>query len=260
MQSLEDVFLQGLRMIAGVHKCLDHVGIRWELGVMSLVGHFQICRLNWLNRLLNMPVSSPTKMIFLQSVEEESVWTTQTWNLLESAKLDMFVDGDMSKTLISNAILLLEQSNGFVYIQAAAKLKYGYCQRKPLLPIAEYLALPYQRPVKNFLMEMRMDSSPLLRVEAGRYEHLDAPDRVCKLCNVEMDDAKHCIAKCTAFNAGRDTLIETWNNLPLQENPILNDDDFLDRVLHVIPPPPALASAWIKINEVFLKIILRAKR
>ena len=75
-----------------------------------------------------------------------------------------------------------------------------------------------------------------------------------------MDDAKHCIAKCSAFNASRVTLIETWNNLPLQENPILHDADLLDRVLHVIPPPPALASAWIKINEALLKIILRAKR
>ena len=34
----------------------------------------------------------------------------------------------------------------------------------------------------------------------------------------------------------------------------------LDRVLHVIPPPPALATPWIKINEALLKIILCAKR
>ena len=139
----------------------------WPVFICPL-GHFQTRRLIKLvsNRLLLIKLKyagpSLTKMIFLQlqsAVDEESVWTTQTWNLLESANLDMFVDGDMSKKLITNAILLLEQSNGFAYIQAAAKLKYVYCQRKPLLPIAEYLALPYQRPVKNFLMELRMDSA-----------------------------------------------------------------------------------------------------
>ena len=260
MKKLETTFLRGLRTVAGVHKCLDHDGIRWELGVMSLIGYFQTHRLNWFNRLLNMPDSSLTKMVLIHSVEEESLWTTQTWNLVEMANLTLFVDGDMSKTLIKNAILVLEQSNGLTTIQAASKLRYGYCLRKPLLPIAEYLALPYQRPVKSFLMELRMDSSPLLRVESGRYENLDPHDRICTLCRLEMDDTKHCLSKCATLQSNRDTLIHKWNNLPQQSHRILNDEDFLDRVLHVIPPPPALITAWIKLNELFLKSILRAKR
>ncbi len=67
----------------------------------------------------------------------------------------------------------------------------------------DFLTEPYLKCIMNFkhrsaIAKFRSGVAPI-RLETGRYEHLNADERVCHVCNTEVESEEHVLTRCHAY-------------------------------------------------------------
>ena len=52
-----------------------------------------------------------------------------------------------------------------------------------------------------------------LRIEEGRYKKLPLQERICQLCNVEVEDEKHFVMSCSKLEIGRKSFFDKMSDI-----------------------------------------------
>ena len=52
-----------------------------------------------------------------------------------------------------------------------------------------------------------------LHIEEGRYRKITLPERICQLCNVEVEDEKHFVLSCSKLETGRKSFNDKINDI-----------------------------------------------
>jgi hypothetical protein len=73
------------------------------------------------------------------------------------------------------------------------RLFKDYC--KP----SAYVRTVYNKNYRSALSKFRCGVAPI-RLETGRYEHLQIDERICPTCNVEVETEEHVLIRCSSYD------------------------------------------------------------
>ncbi len=81
----------------------------------------------------------------------------------------------------------------------------------------DFLTEPYFKCIMNFkhrsaIAKFRCGVAPI-RLEIGRYEHLNVDERVCPVCNTEVESDEHVLTRCHAYIDIRNELYNYANDI-----------------------------------------------
>ena len=85
------------------------------------------------------------------------------------------------------------------------------------------MLLPYKH--RSALAKFRCGVAPI-RLETGRYERLAVNNRICPLCNREVENEVHVLLKCPQYTDIRQTLFDKAREIN-NGFPMLNDENKL---------------------------------
>ena len=86
------------------------------------------------------------------------------------------------------------------------KLKLrSYVKYKSDLKVCKYVTLNLDREQRSLFAQLRLGILPLF-IETGRFKRVPSDERICTLCKNGVEDEKHFLLYCNAFNDLRDDL------------------------------------------------------
>ena len=88
-----------------------------------------------------------------------------------------------------------------------------YSMFKFNLETESYLLLDIRREFRVALAKLRVGNHDL-EIEKGRHQKKSRRDRICKFCNLTMEDEYHVVFGCTLYNELRDTYINDEHRTP----------------------------------------------
>ena len=105
-----------------------------------------------------------------------------------------------------------------------------YRKFKNDLTTSHYLKINMPRAYRSAYAKFRCGVAPI-RLETGRYERLEVNNRLCPLCEEDVEDEYHVLLKCKFHQEQRDYLIHVFNENNIDFNG-MNDDAKLITILN----------------------------
>ena len=97
-----------------------------------------------------------------------------------------------------------------------------YRKFKNSLTTSHYLKINMPRSYRSAYAKFRCGVAPI-RLETGRYERLEVNDRLCPLCEEDVEDEIHVLLNCKYHQDQRDYLINVFNENNIDFNGMTND-------------------------------------
>ena len=224
------------RFFMGLGKYTPNVGIIGDMGWTLPIQRQWICVTRQWCRLINMDNARINKKVFEWSIDK-SCHRVKNWSYRVSdffKKLQMnhllniansfdthMVLSDMSSVLSEyyesdwyNRLMRVNSSSG----QGQNKLR-TYRKFKLEIKSEEYLKI-YNKKHRSAIAKFRCGVAPI-RLETGRYEHLEVSERICPVCHLEVESEEHVIVRCPAYSDIRSELF----NYACDMNSVFNDLD-----------------------------------
>ena len=95
-----------------------------------------------------------------------------------------------------------------------------------------YLKSIFNYKHRSAFAKFRCGVAPI-RLETGRYEQLNVQDRICPLCNSEVESEEHVLTRCQAHTVFRNDLYNHACNI----NPNFNDFSDCDKLIFILSNP-----------------------
>ena len=89
--------------------------------------------------------------------------------------------------------------------------------------LESYLLLNIEKQHISKFTKIRISNSNLM-IEEGRYKKLDHSQRICPLCNLDIEDEKHFLLKCIKLNDRRINMFTKLQDI-IPDFQGLNDED-----------------------------------
>ena len=102
-------------------------------------------------------------------------------------------------------------------VNAKPKLRL-YRKFKGNFGVEKYCKFYLTRFQRSLLAKLRLGILPL-RLETGRFVGEDVTQRICKICNTQVEDEEHFLFKCNYYTEERNSFLLSLN--------LNNTDDFL---------------------------------
>ena len=211
---IENLHMQFCRQVLGVQKSTTKNGVLLELGRVPLVLEAQRLALkNW-GRIKNEEGNILVTKSHENASQNNLKWT-QTINEVLSKHGMSFRINEISQN-IGNAFFGrakdMFHQEAFCGINAPqAKLRtYGLIKHD--IGRENYLIQIRNIKVRQKLTKLRL-SNHKLRIEVGRHMGLQKEERVCEVCNEDIEDEIHFLVKCKHYEPLRRSLLETCMQL-----------------------------------------------
>jgi hypothetical protein len=203
----EQVQYKALRYFLGVHRFTPIDVLLGESGWLSVFTRHKLASIRLWNRLVNLPATRLTNIIFLWDIEHFSkpnTWPSHIKSIFEEISHENIFQNLVScdlelayEALRSNEIISWEHRRS-----TKPKLRY-YNMYKAGYDQEEYLNLNISKRQRSLYAQFRAGILPL-QVEIGRYRNTNLEDRICTLCTQNIvEDEYHVLCVCESYQEYR---------------------------------------------------------
>ena len=202
----EQVSYKAARYYMGVHRFAPVDALLGDMGWLSAESRHKILILKLWNRLCGLPNTRLTRRVFDWDrlfANIKGTWAyaaRQVLNDIECPELLSSAnccDIDYATTIISHDDSVDWQNKRY----KSEKLRY-YNLYKSDKNVEDYLLLDLSRYQRSVFAQYRCGILPL-QIEIGRFRNVELPNRLCQICNTEVEDEIHLLLTCTAYTEPR---------------------------------------------------------
>ena len=108
------------------------------------------------------------------------------------------------------------------------KLRY-YNLYKPNKDLEDYVKLPILKYHRSLFAQFRCGILPL-QIEVGRFRNLQLHERICPICNSDVEDEIHFLCQCSLYNHLRASLFQS----AYDEEPNFAHMDLVDKFVYLM--------------------------
>ena len=240
---IENVNIRFCRYVLGVHRKSCNAAVRGELGQypILLIG---LC--HSLKYWSSLHVCDPNSLISLCLKENYNLLRTdnQCWvkcikTLLSNCGLHN-IWNNLGGINIHKSVFTLRKKMESLYNTAWFKLINGegkvsnklktYCQFKHNFNLSEYLTIGIPVKKRRLLTKLRI-SAHSLHIETGRYNKIQAENRLCNFCSDSViEDEYHFMLACSRYTNIRNKLLSTLR----AHDPTFNQLDDRDTFIYLM--------------------------
>ena len=214
--------LKFLKFILGVSDSCSTVAVMGETGQFPLMMHGLLAMLtNWF-RLEHKSDDSFAYLAYQYNKNEKLPWYQSIETIIECIGMDTFFlnpDPDVDfKSMVKNKLQEVLQGMWHQSLKSNKKLKF-YSSFKKSFCFEDYLDLvSFYKDRKLFTKFRCSDHS--LEIEKGRHYNVIKMNRICKLCQKQVETEKHYLLFCPKFNKIREkSFSECWYPCIGSKNP-----------------------------------------
>ena len=244
---LEKLHTTYLKRALGVGKHTPHLALYGETNTYPLHIRQQYFFLKYWLRLAIMPKGSILHNIYKEHINNNTDFISKIKTTLQSAGLPLIGEIPEIQATDTTTILKLIKYNLENIFKTTWLHSINDSEKHPMLRTyklfkTEFKREPYidqidDRQIQKSISKFRL-SSHCLRIHTGRFENIEAKDRICKACNIhEIDNEEHFLLNCTFHTDRRNTLLsDIRNHIPLHMHNtqifsnILNSDN--PKIIH----------------------------
>ena len=181
------------------------------MGWLSALSRHKILILKFWNLLCKLPSTRLTKRVFdwdCQSTNIKGTWTYAVRQILNGIKCPELISNlnccniDYATSIIYHDDCENWQNKRY----KSEKLRY-YNLYKSEKNVEEYLLFDITKYQRSVFAQFRCGILPL-QIEIGRFRNIDLPDRVCQICDAEVEDEIHLLLACVAYAEPRERLLK----------------------------------------------------
>jgi exonuclease III len=207
-RQLEALHLKALKAILGTCTTTTSAAVYAECGLLSVEALQEECMLKLAGRISRM---SPDRLVsrLFRALEAEArdEWHSRLASLLH--RHDLRLDGSETAHQWNKRVSTLIHARFAEQLQdkLAQAVKCANLRpqlRRGRLQRADYLALPSR--LSSFCFKLRAGSLRLA-IEEGRMKNMKREERLCPLCQAEVEDTAHFVLRCPALDHERRDLL-----------------------------------------------------
>ena len=217
----EKVHIKFLKWILGVNMSCSNVAVYGETGTFPLMHHGLVLLIKYWYRLEKMENSSLVQLAYNINKQDNLQWFQTIEFLLEKYNLiDItHVENDsLREKTIKNSIEEKTRVEWEMSLKKNKKLAF-YRKFKSSHNFEPYLDnIKFYKDRKIFTKFRCSDHS--LEIEKGRHKNLTRGQRICLLCQRQVETEKHYLVYCPKFNKFRKNDFQTkwFQNMTSKEN------------------------------------------
>ena len=208
------------KRILHVSNLTANAAARGELGWWTYKGRQWYLILGYWHKLVKMDETRITKRVYRITREKvinhelshQLLWAYEVSKILKELELEQFwiseklPNRNQWAMLLKKKIQVREQLKWNNEIRDKEKLR-TYRKIKSELKFEKYLLLRNTSFHRELITKLRVGTN-MLRVETGRWKHLQICDRICELCGLEVEDEKHFLLTCPAYDTERKKMFD----------------------------------------------------
>ena len=228
---LEEVQHRAMRIYLGVNKFSAKCAVIGDMGWTPGDIRRKLNLLRYWNRLVLLPNTRITKIIFLESFnsEEKASICLHIREVLKEINFENLYHllNVCDLTAAESKLISKYEAKWKDEIHCKPKLRF-YKQFKHNFGTEHYL-LHNSLNIKqrSYLSQLRIGILQI-NIEIGRYRSIPLEERLCRLCNMnEIEDEIHFLFRCPTYNVQRNIWFTTMQR-DLEE---LNDDNSINDIL-----------------------------
>ena len=214
------------RFYMGVGKYTPNTAVIGDMGWEVASQKQWICVTRLWCRLINMDSSRVNKCVFKWAWSKASPgvknWCHKVCMFFRKHSLNYLMDTNITvnvTSVLNDLNVVLSELNQMEWYeklnrtealrgQGLNKLR-TYRQFKDSVKTEDYLKLVLNYRHRSSLAKFRCGVAPI-RLETGRYEQLNVPQRICPICTTsEVETEEHVIIRCPAYTVIRNDLFES---------------------------------------------------
>ena len=202
---------KAMRVFLGVNQRTPNIGMIGDLGWIPHSITKSICMLNYWNRIVKMDDTRLTKRVFNIDFKTKGKWCKSVKSIFKSIDmLDLYnnkIKCDIKqckKKLLSNF-----KNRWSKDVLKKPKLR-TYCTFKSDYSIESYITMNLTQQERSILAQFRLGTLPL-EIELGRFINKKVEERICKLCDNDVEDEKHFLFECQLYQQDRDIFFTALN-------------------------------------------------
>jgi hypothetical protein len=194
------------KYILNINKSTSNKNIRKELGRLPLIYCCLIKTLKYWSHILSKPQSSLLYQSYLSEIEYNSDWVKSVKYILKICKLDHFwnMQNPIDDTIINTYVKPHLKDFFKIYDASNDDL---LIQHTPTYRPVNYLSHNIPIYSRNLIAKLRLRSNKL-EIVRGKYSRpsVNKENRICKSCNMYMDDETHFLIQCQSLSKIREEL------------------------------------------------------
>ena len=182
-----------------------------DLGWISHIITKSICMLNYWNRIVKMDDTRLTKRVFNNDFKIKGKWCKSVKSIFKSIDmLDLYNNKIKCDIKQCKEKLLSNFKNRWSKdVLKKPKLR-TYCTFKSDYSIESYITMNLTQQERSILAQFRLGTLPL-EIELGRFINKKVEERICKLCDNDVEDEKHFLFECQLYQQDRDIFFTALN-------------------------------------------------
>ena len=205
--------LRFLKIILGVNRSCSNLAVMGETGQIPLIAHGYLAALKYWHRMEFMTEDTLAKYAYNIVKTEKLPWYQSVEIIMQHIGLgEYFLNPNSEKNFkLASKKCMFEHIQYLWYrsLKSNKRLKF-YNSLKKIFVFETYLDnLPDYRD-RKLVTKLRC-SNHNLQVEKGRHSNIPNKERICKLCNKQVETEKHYLTYCPKFNTFRQRgFTDTW--------------------------------------------------
>ena len=211
----EQVSYKAARYFMGVHRFAPVDALLGDLGWSTAQTRHKILMIKYWNRLCNLQGNRLTRRVFNWDrlcTNIKGTWSYTVRQVLNEIECPEYFNDTMICDIdhVTNILLEHDDLEWQNKRYTSDKLRY-YNLYKYDKKVEDYLLLDLSRYQRSIFAQYRCGILPL-QIEVGRYRNIELSDRICQVCNTEVQDKIHFMLTCNAYKASREILFRKANS------------------------------------------------
>jgi hypothetical protein len=201
---------RALRYYFGVPITTPILAMQGDSGWMCPKFRRYVCLFRFWDRMVKMPVERLTRQVFDYDHRHSlGNWCSDMKMLFQRLDLEHVYD---NKQLVPHDLAMSRLESIMTrewneHVQVKPKLR-TYVKFKQEFIVEAYVNdISLNRSERSLLAQFRFGILPL-HIETGRYKHLTPEQRICELCNRDVEDELHFLLRCPVYFRERALMLE----------------------------------------------------
>merc|ERR1711954_220631 len=209
------------RFILGHRRNSNNCAVLGELGWWKLEERRDLLRLNFWGKILRLKKNRITRILYEQGRADKKEWTETTKKILEKWGIREFWEKEEVPGEGEWDLRVRKRIEEGIRKQWKEEVKQGkklqvMRKHKKEWGKSEYLNERYGKG-RRILAQLRSGASEL-KIESGRSEGLPREERICDLCEREVEDEEHFLLRCEKYEKERELFEERTGTKLSEEN------------------------------------------
>jgi hypothetical protein len=204
---------RAIRYFLGIHRNTTIIAFQGDMGWLIPKYRYYLSTLRLWNRIISLPEHSLTRQIFEHSISNfnDKSWEGKTFKIFEELNItNLFLEAKpVDLKQIEPILFDILNEEWQKLIPLKPKLR-TYSIIKNIFETEPYVSLNLPKYKRSVFAQIRMGILPL-EIEVGRYYRKCYEERLCKICNISIEDEIHFVCDCKPLEEIRNKYLNILN-------------------------------------------------